>query len=79
MINFVISLKTKESKLLFNNYFLLTFRTAGQETDWQSTKDSGHGESEAGDLDSESGGDFSTSHNFLEDNFEALLGPNGSK
>ncbi|XP_075712318.1 protocadherin-12 [Rhinoderma darwinii] len=58
-----------------NKYSSKTGRCTGQEIDWQSTKDSGHGESEAGDLDSEPGGDLSSTHQMVEDNLEALFGP----
>ncbi|XP_056373000.1 protocadherin-12 isoform X2 [Hyla sarda] len=58
-----------------NKYSSKTGRSTGQEVDCQSTKDSGHGESEAGDLDSEPGGDFSSTHQMVEDNLEALFGP----
>ncbi|XP_066446667.1 protocadherin-12 isoform X1 [Eleutherodactylus coqui] len=58
-----------------NKYSSKTVRSTGQEVDWQSTKDSGHGESEAGDLDSEPGGDLSSTQQMVEDNLEALLGP----
>uniref|UniRef100_A0A8C5PY13 Protocadherin 12 n=1 Tax=Leptobrachium leishanense TaxID=445787 RepID=A0A8C5PY13_9ANUR len=59
-----------------NKYSSKTTRSAGQESDWQSTKDSGHGESEAGDLDSEPGADFS-SHQLIEDSLETLFRPCG--
>lgn len=58
-----------------NKYSSKTGRCTGQDVDWQSTKDSGHGESEAGDLDSEPGGDLSSTHQMVEDNLEALFGP----
>ncbi|CAN2387408.1 Cadherin-like [Pristimantis euphronides] len=58
-----------------NKYSSKTGRSTGQEVDWQSTKDSGHGESEAGDLDSEPGGDLSSTQQMVEDNLEALFGP----
>ncbi|KAG8579436.1 hypothetical protein GDO81_010886 [Engystomops pustulosus] len=58
-----------------NKYSSKSGRSTGQEVDGQSTKDSGHGESEAGDLDSEPGGDLSSTHQLVEDNLEALFGP----
>ncbi|XP_053319365.1 protocadherin-12 [Spea bombifrons] len=60
-----------------NKYSSKTIRSTGPETDWHSTKDSGHGESEAGDLDSEPGADLPASHQLLEDSLETLLKPCG--
>ncbi|XP_041442001.1 protocadherin-12 isoform X2 [Xenopus laevis] len=52
-------------------------RSACHETDWQSTKDSGNGESEAGDLDSEPGVDLPSSQQLLENSLEIMLGDSG--